>query len=319
MTPLMTHARIIALVLMLASCASPTMRDASSPAPSGAIPSGAVPSQTVAASPDLMVEVDGARLRVRIEGPQKAPPIILIHGFTFSLETWDGWAKDLARDHRVIRYDLSGHGLSDPDPSARYGTLDRVRQLKALMDRLGVARATLAGNSFGGLVAWNFAALYPDRVDRLILIDSAAYSINGVTEKPVPVPPAMRAYLTAPTPQGVAYSAAQIYVHPERLPPARLELMQAMIARPGNGPALIAHLEQFTLPEPDSQLARIKAPTLVLWGRGDKVVPVDHADRLVAAIPDARRIIYEDVGHAPQEEASAQSLADVRAFLNDKP
>ncbi|GLT02405.1 alpha/beta hydrolase [Sphingobium jiangsuense] len=297
-------------LLLLAACAAPaTRRDASAP----------VASSVPAASPDRMVEIDGARLRVRIEGPETAPPIVLIHGFTFSLETWDGWAADLARDHRVIRYDLSGHGLSDPDPQARYGTADRVRQLKALLGRLGIARATLAGNSFGGLVAWNFAALFPDRVDRLVLIDSAAYSINGVTERPVPVPPAMRAYLSAPSPQAVAFSAAQIFAHPERLTPQRLELMRAMIARPGNGPALISHLEQFTLPEPTAQLRRITAPTLILWGSKDKVVPVDHADRLAAAIPNARRIVYEDVGHAPQEEAADRSLADLRAFLNDKP
>lgn len=297
-------------LLLLAACAAPaTRRDASAP----------VASSVPAAAADRMVEIDGARLRVRIEGPETAPPIVLIHGFTFSLETWDGWAADLARDHRVIRYDLSGHGLSDPDPQARYGTAGRVRQLKALLDRLGIARATLAGNSFGGLVAWNFAALFPDRVDRLVLIDSAAYSINGVTERPVPVPPAMRAYLSAPSPQAVAFSAAQIFAHPERLTPQRLELMRAMIARPGNGPALISHLEQFTLPEPTAQLRRITAPTLILWGSKDKVVPVDHADRLAAAIPNARRIVYEDVGHAPQEEAADRSLADLRAFLNDKP
>jgi len=308
MLSILRNARALIPLLVLAACAAPaTRRDASAPFPSPA------------ASPDRMVEMDGARLRVRIEGPEQAPPIVLIHGFTFSLETWDAWAADLARDHRVIRYDLSGHGLSDPDPKARYGTADRVRQLKALLDRLGIARATLAGNSFGGLVAWNFAALYPDRVDRLVLIDSAAYSINGVTEKPVPVPPAMRAYLSAPSPQAVAFSAAQIYAHPERLTPQRLELMRAMIARPGNGPALISHLEQFTLPEPTAQLGRITAPTLILWGGKDKVVPVDHADRLAAAIPNARRIIYEDVGHAPQEEAAGRSLADLRAFLNDKP
>lgn len=271
-----------------------------------------------AAPGDQWLAVEGVRLRVRDEGPRAAAPLVLLHGFTFSLESWDAWAVDLARDHRVVRYDLAGHGLSAADPQARYGTMDRVRRLRALLDRLGIARATLAGNSFGALVAWNFAALYPERVDRLILVDSAAYSINGVTERPVPVPPAMRAYLLAPTPPAVAASAALVFAHPERLPPARLERMRAMIARPGNGPALLAHLEQFTLPEPTARLARVRAPTLILWGRQDRVVPVDHADRIAAAMPRARRIVYEDVGHAPQEETPARSLADVRAFLAER-
>ncbi|RYD83936.1 MAG: alpha/beta fold hydrolase, partial [Sphingomonadales bacterium] len=187
------------------------------------------------AATDQYLMLDGARIRVRTEGAADAPPVILIHGFTFSLESWDGWATDLSRDHRVIRYDLAGHGLSDAEPNGRYGTADRVAQLLALMNKLGIARAVIGGNSFGGLIAWNFAAAHPDRVTKLILVDSAAFSINGVTEKPVPVPPAMKAYLLDPSPAGIAYSAAQIYAHPERLTAARREQMRAMIAR--NGPA----------------------------------------------------------------------------------
>jgi pimeloyl-ACP methyl ester carboxylesterase len=285
---------------------------AAAPGPACAAQSAAALLSPAAA--DRFVTVQGARIRVREEGPRGAPPIVLIHGYTFSLESWDGWAADLARDHRVIRFDLAGHGLSGPHPHGAYGTDARVRQLAGLMDRLGVARATIAGNSFGGLVAWNFAARYPRRVDRLILVDSAAYSINGVTAKPVPVPPAMRAYLLDPTPGAVAFSAANIFAHPERLTTARLDQMRAMIA--GNGPALVAHLEQFTLPDPTALLGRIRAPTLILWGRADKLIPVAQAAQLAAAIPGARLVTYDDVGHAPQEEATAATISDLRTFLN---
>lgn len=301
---LMAGHRHIILVVALAMLALP--------APAAVAPPAVAPSH--AATADHYLTIDGARVRVRIEGPVHAPPIVLIHGFTFSLESWDGWAADLARDHRVIRYDLTGHGLSDPDPRGRYGTSDRVAQLRALMDKLGIAKAVIAGNSFGGLIAWNFAAAHPDRVEKLVLVDSAAFSINGVTEKAVPVPPLMRAYLLGPSPAGVAFSAAQIYAHPDRLAPARLDQMRAMIAR--NGPALVAHLEQFTLPDPLATLARVKAPTLILWGRADKVIPVAQASQIAAAIPAEKLIIYDDVGHAPQEEASAATVADVRTFLN---
>src|SRR5690606_23029649 len=123
------------------------------------------PAAIYASPSDQYLSIDGTRIRVRIEGPVKAPPIILIHGFSFSLESWDAWAADLARDHRVIRFDLAGHGLSDAGAKGRYATADRVRQLVALMDRLNVRRATIAGNSYGGLVAWNLAAQHPRRVD----------------------------------------------------------------------------------------------------------------------------------------------------------
>lgn len=298
---IITGIAAFACAMMAGGCTSPTSR--------------MVAATPVAMPAERMIDIDGTRVRVREEGQAGAPVIVLIHGFTFSLESWDGWAADLSRDHRVIRYDLSGHGLSAPDPQRRYGTDGRVEQLRRLLDMMGVERATFAGNSFGGLVAWTFAARYPDRVERLVLLNSAGFSINGVTDTPVPVPAAMRAYLLAPTPAGVGYSAAMIYAHPERLPPARLEQMRAMIAR--NGPELVAHLEHFTLPDPVAMLGRIRASTLVMWGANDKVVPVDHAARLVAAIPQARSIIYQDVGHAPHEEATDRTLSDLRVFFRE--
>lgn len=263
------------------------------------------------------VELDGARIRVREEGPADAPALILLHGFTMSLESWDGWAASLAPDYRVIRYDLLGHGMSGPDPLERYAPGERVEVLRRLMDALGVERAALGGNSFGGLVAWRFASRYPGRVDRLILVDSGAYSIYGVTENPVPVPDAMRAYLLTAPMAGVEASAAQIYADQTRLPKGRLAQIRDMMARPGNGEAFVKHLEEFVLPDPDPDLARITAPTLILWGEEDRVVPIEQAHRLEAAIPHARLITYPGVGHAPQEEIAAQTAADVRAFLGE--
>lgn len=265
---------------------------------------------------DRYVKIDGVRYRVREEGPVDAPTIVLIHGFSFSLETWDAWARGLAPNNRVVRFDLAGHGLSDADPKGRYDAGTRVRHVLALMKRLGINKATLAGNSYGGLLAWRIAADYPKLVDRLILVDSAAFSINGVTDEPAPVPPAMRAYLLDPKPEMVRGSASLIFASPATLPSGRLEMMRDMIARPGNGPALVAHLEQFTLPAPEAQLARITAPTLIIWGSKDHVVPLEQSYRLRDAIKGSELVVYEGVGHAPQEEASAASLATVRQFMS---
>ena len=264
---------------------------------------------------DRHVVVDGVRLRIREQGRRNAPVVVLVHGFSFSLESWDDWAADLARDHRVIRYDLAGHGLSDADPRQRYDTAARVKALVALLDHLGIRRATLVGNSFGGLISWRLAAAHPDRVARLVLVDSAAFSINGVTDTPVPVPAATRAFLLAPTPAAVRFAAGLIFSDPAGPSPGRLAMMQDMIARPGNGAALVSHLEQFTLPPPAAELARVRAPTLILWGEADRLIPVTQAEQLAAAIPGATLIRYPGVGHAPQEEIPDRSLADVRRFL----
>ncbi|QLC25858.1 alpha/beta hydrolase [Parasphingopyxis algicola] len=264
------------------------------------------------------IDIDGAQIRVREEGPADAPAIVLLHGFTMSLESWDGWAERLTDDYRVIRYDLLGHGMTGPDPLTRYAPDERVEVLGRLLDALGIERATLGGNSFGGLVAWRFAAAHPERVERLILVDSGAYSIYGVTENPVPVPDAMRGYLLAAPLAGVQASATQIYADPSRLPEGRIEQIQQMMARPGNGEAFVGHLEEFVLPDPEADLARVAAPTLILWGEEDRVIPLDHARRIEAAIPDARLITYPGVGHAPQEEIPGQTAADVRAFLEGR-
>lgn len=274
------------------------------------------PAATAPSEPTIRtIAIDGAQIRVSEEGPADAPVIVLLHGFTMSLESWDGWAENLRGDYRIIRYDLLGHGMTGPDPLERYAPDERVEVLGRLLDALGIERATLGGNSFGGLVAWRFAAAHPERVERLILVDSGAYSIYGVTENPVPVPDAMRAYLLAAPMAGVQLSAAQIYADLSRLPEGRVEQMQQMMAQPGNGEAFIGHLEEFVLPEPTEDLGRITAPTLILWGEADRIVPLDHAGRIEAAIPDARLITYPGVGHAPQEEIPERTATDVRAFL----
>lgn len=282
--------------------------------------SAPAPVRTVAATAEATlrtIDIDGAQIRVSEEGPANAPVIVLLHGFTMSLESWDGWAEHLRGDYRIVRYDLLGHGMTGPDPLERYAPDERVEVLGRLLDALGIERATLGGNSFGGLVAWRFAAAHPERVERLILVDSGAYSIYGVTENPVPVPDMMRAFLLAAPMAGVQASAAQIFADPARLPEGRVEQMQQMMAQPGNGAAFIGHLEEFVLPEPTADLGRITAPTLILWGEADRIVPLDHAARIIAAIPDATLITYPGVGHAPQEEIPAQTAADVRAFLED--
>ncbi|MGD9811345.1 MAG: alpha/beta fold hydrolase [Sphingobium sp.] len=267
---------------------------------------------------DRHVSVDGVSYRVREEGPRDAPVILLIHGFSFSLESWDAWAADLSRDYRVIRFDLAGHGLSGTAPDGRYDADQRIERILVLMDRLGIRHATIAGNSYGGLLAWRIAAQHPQRVDHLILVDSAAFSINGVTDTPAPVPAGMLAYLLDPQPEMVRASAGLIFANVAALPQRRLEMMRDMIARPGNGAALVAHLEQFTLPPPEAQLARIAAPTLILWGSEDRVIPVEQSHRLNQAINGSRLEVFDGVGHAPQEEASDASLAAVRKFILQK-
>ena len=114
-----------------------------------------------AGPPSVFLDVAGIRLHVRDTGPRAAPAVIFLHGFGSSLQTWEDWARDLESDHRVIRYDMPGFGLTGADPSKDYTDGRSIAVLMALMDRLGLARASVVGNSMGGRIAWRFAALNP--------------------------------------------------------------------------------------------------------------------------------------------------------------
>lgn len=265
---------------------------------------------------DRLVEVDGVTVRVRVEGPANAPVVVLVHGFSHSLESWDAWAAGLTADYRVVRMDLPGHGLTGPDPQARYSVPQTVAFLNGLLDAMDIRQAHLAGNSLGGLVAWRYAADHPERVGKLVLLAPGGFSINGVTEEPVAVPLAVNFYLTqAPAPV-IAAATGTLYGDPSRMDPDVPARIHALMRRDGVGEAMVRRLEVFTLPDPQADLARIEVPTLILWGGRDAVVPPAHAPRFEAAIPDAELIVYEDLGHVVQEEAPDRTLADVREFLS---
>lgn len=264
---------------------------------------------------DRLIDVDGVMARVRSEGPVDAPVIVMVHGFSYSLESWDAWVSDLSADYHVIRMDLPGHGLTGPDPQRRYSVPQTVDFLGALLDELGLDHVTLVGNSLGGLVSWRLAAQRPDLVARLVLVAPGAYSINGVTEQPVAVPMGVSFYFTQAPASMVAAASAGLFGDASRMDPSLPGRVHALMQTPGVGQALVERLEVFTLPDPTADLARVQAPTLVLWGGRDAIIPVAQATRLAADLPQAELIIYDDLGHILHEEDPARTVADVRAFL----
>ncbi len=266
---------------------------------------------------DRFVEIGQARVRVREEGASEGTPIILLHGFTFSLESWDGWAALLSEDYRVIRFDLLGHGLTGPDPQGRYGPMERVELLRDLMDALEIDRAHIVGNSLGGLVAWRFAARYPERVSSLILVDPGAYPINGVTDVPAPIPPAIEVLLRTAPEMGVRAMLNYVFYDDAQVTEERVERVRDMMRRRGNGAAFIDHLKEFVLPDPEPDLAGIDVPTLIMWGGQDVLISPTHGRLLAQAMPRARLVVYENLGHVPHEEAPAETASDALSFLNN--
>jgi len=264
---------------------------------------------------DHIIRVEGLEVRYREEGPKDAQTLIMVHGFTSSLESWDAVAKNLANDYRVIRPDLPGHGLTGPDSQKRYSNEETVAFLSNFIDALDIEAPVLIGNSLGGLVSWRVAAQSPEKVSQLVLISPGGFSINGVTDEPVAVPTMLKFYLTKAPEAGVKQATSNLYANPENLPEKRISTIRDMMQHPGNGDAFVERLSVFTLPDPTMDLEKVKSPTLVVWGQQDKMIPVSQATWFSGALPNSTLKIYENAGHVPQEETPEQLAQDVRLFL----
>ena len=140
--------------------------------------------------PGDLMEVDGVRLHVRDRGPRDAPIVVMIHGTASHLQSWDDWAAGLEGSFRVVRLDLPGHGLSSPDPTGDYSDERTIALLAALMDQLGLAKASIIGSSLGGRIAWKFAAAHPDRTAKLVLVSPDGFASPGFEYGKAPEVPA---------------------------------------------------------------------------------------------------------------------------------
>ena len=267
-------------------------------------------------SPADLRSVGPWQLHLRQSGPPDAPAVVLLHGFGSSLHTWDAWAKGLATTHRVVRIDLPGSGLSPPDPAHDYRDERSLDMLIALMDSLGLKRTSLVGHSMGGRIAWTLAAKFPERVDKLVLVAPDGFASFGFEYgKPMDVPATlglMRHVLPKPL---LRMNLQSAYARPEALSDAVTTRYHDLILAPGARQAMLDRLRQTVLQEPLPLLRQIKAPTLLVWGEADAMIPVSNAQDYLQALQGSRLVSWPQVGHLPQEEAAELSLKAVADFL----
>jgi pimeloyl-ACP methyl ester carboxylesterase len=241
-----------------------------------------------------------------------------LHGTGASLHTWDAWTQALSPSHRVVRLDLPAFGLTGPRPDGDYRLDTYVAFLDEFAAKLGLDKFALAGNSFGGALAWRFAAAHPSEVTALVLVDAVAYPRKA---KPLLVfrlgrLPLVGRLLAHLDPRiFVERTVRQTFGDPTLVTPDLVERTYELTLAPGNRGAFGA---QTSVPFEDrtSLLRSLHVPTLVLWGDKDALIPVSDAPRFAADIPGARLRIYEGLGHVPMEEDGARTVADVREFLD---
>jgi len=216
--------------------------------------------------------------------------------------------------HRVVRFDLPGCGLSEPDRTGDYGDVRSVTLVKDLMDRLGLGTAALIGNSMGGRIAWRFAAAFPARTSKLVLISPDGFASPGFQYgKPprVPAPLHLMKYFLPRSMLQMNLAAA--YADPTRLSEAVVDRYYELLLASGNRAAMLDRM----LEDPVPLLQHIRTPTLLLWGEKDRLIPYANAADYLTSLPNATLVAFADLGHVPHEEAPAESLKPVENFLDD--
>ena len=267
--------------------------------------------------------VEGRRVNTIQLG--SGPPLVFVHGLS---GCWPNWLEQLAvfaADHRVIAFDLPGFGHS-PGDAGEVSMHGYAQLLATLLGQLGLDRATLVGNSMGGLIAAEMAASFPDHVERLVLVSPAGISTyrNRLTAGAMPVVSRLQQVLAL----GAAWTASHadhlttrprmrelvlkgVVAHPDRLPgPLAAEQL-----RGAGTDGFIGALEAILDFDLRPRLPLISCPTLIVWGTKDRLISVRDAARFADAIPDARAVIYEDTGHMAMLEQPARFNVLLRDFL----
>lgn len=252
---------------------------------------------------------------VRIEGYRvpyyqggSGPPLVLLHGFADNKMAFLQAAAWLTAHHTVYLPDLPGHGDTEHDPGRSYGVSSHVQLLRDFTAALGLGELAIGGNSMGGHVAAAFAMAHPAAVQRLLLLDPA-----GLREEPIPYKDE-----TAPMDTLEKYEAfmRRAFIRPPWLPePIKRVFIERSIKNFTWLNRMLADLRA----DPDyllsDRLGEITAPTLILWGAGDAILPVRHAEIWHAGIVNSTVAVLKECGHAPQYEKPRETARNLLDFL----
>jgi pimeloyl-ACP methyl ester carboxylesterase len=280
---------------------------------------GQPPSQYVDLSP-------GVTAHYRDQGNMHGPMLVLLHGSNASLHTWEPWVKILGDEFHIVTVDLPGHGLTivpDDYPLTAEGMADFV---EAFATKLNYGQFVLAGNSMGGNVAMRYAVKHPDRLYGLIPIDT-----GGIKPPHLPPPPAffyivrtpvLREFLRLIPGRPIAEATLKAsFAHQDLVTDEMIDRYWALNREPKIRAATRKRfrmgIEYYVAEDAfmRANLPKLNVPTLVLWGRQDKLIPVETAEIVKSLVPHAKAIVYDDGGHILQEDLAERSAADVRAFV----
>jgi pimeloyl-ACP methyl ester carboxylesterase len=273
---------------------------------------GPLPGEPKAAT---YADVHGVRVRY-VDTGGSGPPVVLVHGFASSLETWSAVLPALAKGHRVIALDLKGFGWSGR-PEGDYSPHAQAELVFGLLDQRGVDKAAVVAHSWGASVALQMALTHPERVTKLALYDAWIYEeqlptffvwarADGVGEA------LFRMYYGERADERIAYA----FFDKDRYVTEKLVAdVQASLDRPGTYAAALAAVRGQRYAAVQQRYRTIAQPTLLLWGRDDGVTLLTYGERLSRDLRNARLVTYARCGHFPMIEAATESNRELTEFL----
>jgi pimeloyl-ACP methyl ester carboxylesterase len=264
---------------------------------------------------ERMVDVDGVATHCLIAGPANAPHVVLVHGLGGSLTTWALNLAALSEQFRICALDLVGAGDS-AKPATDYSVLALAAFLARFLDALGPEwrRVSLVGHSLGGSIILTFAQQHPERVERLVIVDSAGLGPN--------IDARVIQLMTAPPDVGhIRAELASFFADPVLVQQALVDQIYQQRMQPGAHEALVATAEAAFAGgrqriDLRPALATLSSPLLAIWGAGDSLLPIAHAHEASRA-PRGRVKIFEDCAHCPHIERSDAFNQLVISFLKE--
>ncbi|MEW5853179.1 MAG: alpha/beta fold hydrolase [Myxococcota bacterium] len=252
----------------------------------------------------------------------KGPPLVLIHGFIVSHKVWSGLIPRLAQSFRVIAPDLPGHGDSSrPDPSTcPYDAPYLADRVAKLLESLGVSGAGVVGHSMGGKVASYLTARHPDRVSRLLLINSQGLPhpmplLGKLVLLPVVGKPLfIKGYTRAAVKQ---YFKSDVFTDPRNVSDEMVDEVYRCLNLPGGRVAAYAMLRHTVVPTPEFPdiLRRIKVPVHLVWGELDRIYPLELGRQFQSLLPGATLTVIPGCAHTPPEEQPERTLEEIQRFM----
>ncbi len=267
---------------------------------------------------------DGVRMHYRDEGNPDGPTLLLLHGFSASLQTWEPWVQQLGGEYRIVTLDLPGHGLTRA-PAGYQGSIDAFRDaVAAFADAKQLQHFIIGGNSMGGHVALEYALAHPEQVDGLVLIDSAGWPAppNATEGQSAIIFQLLRNPIAANILRDLDNSAL-IRQGLETAFPAKPDLVDdAMVGRyaelsraPGHRDIIFGLMRAEQPLATPERLAALTIPTLIIHGKQDHLTSLSFGEQFHAGIAGSEFQALDGIGHVPQEEVPVQSAALVRAFV----